>query len=105
MGDIRMNHIIDYQSITNGFVDITVYEGPGAHHYDTDVDAVHIGRTDIGALNPEELHIYLFGIELVQGMHYELGELRDDPPYIYRNVNGIGGGITGASYIYYLPDL
>ena len=105
MGTISMADIFRKQNIDNGFVAITVGESTYAYGYNTDDMGVHIHSDDEGALDERELHIYLFGIELIQGTHYTVGNLTQNWPYFTAPVTGIGGGISGSATIKYIADL
>lgn len=105
MGTISMADIFKKQNIDNGYVAITVGTGSYAHRYNTTDMGVHIYEDDEGALDPNELHIYLFGIELIQGTHYTRGNTTMNWPYFTATVTGIGGGISGSATMKYIADL
>ena len=105
MGTISMADIFRKQNIDNGFVAITVGDDSYAYGYNTADMGVHIYSDDEGALAASELHIYLFGIELVQGTHYTRGNLTMNWPYFTGTVTGVGGGISGSATIKYIADL
>lgn len=104
MGTISMADIFRKQNIDNGYVVIQVGTGNYADTYDTTDMGVHIYEDDEGALAAEKLHIYLFGIELIQGTHYTRGNLTMNWPYFTGTVSGIGGGISGSATIKYIAD-
>ena len=105
MGTISMADIFRKQNIDNGYVVIQVDTGNYAYPYNTNDMAVHIYDDDEGALSAEELHIYLFGIELIQGTHYSVGNLTMNWPNFTGTVSGIGGGISGSATMKYIADL
>ena len=101
MGSISMGDIFRKQNIDNGYVRITV---DPSYRYNTTDMGVHIYDDDEGALSASELHIYLFGIELIQGTHYTVGRLTMNWPYFTGTVTGIGGGISGSATMRYIAD-
>lgn len=104
MGSISMADIFRKQNIDNGYVSIWLGSGAYTRRFSTADMGVHIYDDDEGYLSADNLHISLFGIELIQGTHYTRGDTMMDWPYFTATVTGIGGGISGSATIKYIAD-